>query len=183
MPAGLPVALILLAQASAYGPAAPEPPKKPPASAPSQCDRRAANDREIVICAERPQGYRLNPDVMEARKAKREALAGRPKTPLEKMRTSSCGVGPAPCGQAGIDLLAAGMTAVTMARRLAEGKEVGSMFETEPQSTEYQLYVEAKRTREAREAEERAKAIVADMKAKTAAEDIANPRDASASGN
>jgi hypothetical protein len=180
MPAGLPVALILLAQASAYGPTAPEPPKRPviPTSA-DQCDRRAASDREIVICAERPQGYRLDPDVMEARKAKREALAGRPKSKLETMRVSSCGVGPQPCGQPGIDLLSAAMTAVTMAKRLADGKEIGSMFETEPQSSEYQLYVEAKRLREAREAEAKAKAIVAEMKAKTAAQE--KPKDAAPS--
>jgi hypothetical protein len=74
-----------------------------------------------------------------------------------------------------MDLLGAAMTAVTMARRVAEGKEIGSMFETEPQSTEYELYVEAKRQREAREDEAKAKAIVADTKAKVAAETKAKP--------
>ena len=43
-----------------------------------------------------------------------------------------------------INLLAAAATAAEMAKRLAEGKEIGSMFQTTPEPTEYQLYLEAK---------------------------------------
>jgi hypothetical protein len=43
-----------------------------------------------------------------------------------------------------------------MAARLSKGQEIGSMFVTDPQPTEYQLYVEAKKRREAKEAEEEA---------------------------
>jgi hypothetical protein len=45
-----------------------------------------------------------------------------------------------------------------MAKRAAEGKEIGSMFKTDPHPTEYQLYLMAKARREQREAEEAAAA-------------------------
>ena len=45
-----------------------------------------------------------------------------------------------------------------MAKRIAEGKEVGSMFVTDPHPSEYQLYEMAKKRREAREAQEKAEA-------------------------
>jgi hypothetical protein len=45
-----------------------------------------------------------------------------------------------------------------MAKRLAEGKEIGSMFKTDPHPTEYQLYLMAKARREQSEAEEAAAA-------------------------
>jgi hypothetical protein len=155
MPAALPLALLLLADGAAYGPAAPAP--KKPAAKVATADgcataQSSGNSRGIVICAQRPNGYRLDPDVMEARKEKREALAGRSKTPAEKMKISNCGVGPQPCGTAGINLLAAALTAAEMAKRLSEGKEIGSMFLTTPEPSEYQLYVEAKHLREAKEA-------------------------------
>jgi hypothetical protein len=48
-----------------------------------------------------------------------------------------------------------------MAERLSKGQEIGSMFVTDPQPSEYQLYLEAKRAREAKEAEAAAKAKAA----------------------
>jgi len=56
-----------------------------------------------------------------------------------------------------------------MAKRLAEGKEIGSMFETTPQPDEYHLYLAAKQRREEREAQERAAALAAAAKAKAKA--------------
>jgi hypothetical protein len=50
-----------------------------------------------------------------------------------------------------------------MATRLSKGEEIGSMFRTTPEPTEYQLYLWAKQRREAREAEK-----VAAAKAKAA---------------
>ena len=68
-------------------------------------------------------------------------------------------VGPAPCMDAPmINLLGAAATAAEMAARLARGQEIGSMFVTDPQESEYQLYKEAKARREAEEAEKAAKA-------------------------
>lgn len=178
MPAGLTVAIAALLQvasdapvtpppvspASAYGPAAPVVPKPKPVAktVDDACAaQHSANTREIVICAQRPNGYRLNPDVLEARREMRSG--GRPHNPHEMYRDNSCStVGPMGCrGQAGINLVAAAITAATMAKRLAKGEEIGSMFETDPHPSEYQLYVEAKHRREVREAEAAAKAKAA----------------------
>src|SRR5688500_10456230 len=92
MLAGLSVAIALLAQAPspapanpppaenapAYGPVLPEPPRapapKPPvetteATPPNRCTTAPAPvEGEIVVCVERPQGYRLDPDLVEARR-------------------------------------------------------------------------------------------------------------------
>jgi hypothetical protein len=136
------------------------------AAAPAQsCPGPSGNDREIIICTQRPQGYRLNPDVMEARREMRSG--GRPPRPGGTIRPDCATVGPAPCVNAGINLLGAAATAAEMAARLAKGQEIGSMFVTDPHPTEYQLYLMAKAEREAREAEKAAKAAAA--KTKTAA--------------
>ena len=77
------------------------------------------------------------------------------------MKDTSCTVvGPAPCmgAAAGINILGAMATAAEMAARLSKGQEIGSMFVTDPQPSEYQLYKEAKAAREAEEAEKKAKA-------------------------
>lgn len=168
MPIGLPVALALLAEGVAYGPAAPAPPKPAAKATPQDsCDTARANadSREIVICAQRSSGYRLNPDVVEAKREGRAALAGRLKTPREKMAINECAFS---CYTGSPDLLAAAIGAVTMAKRLAEGKEVGSMFVTRPQTDEYHRYLQAKQRREAREAAEKAAAIIAAAKAEQA---------------
>ena len=73
------------------------------------------------------------------------------------MRDTSCAVvGPAGCigASPGINVIGAALTAVEMASRLAKGQEIGSMFVTDPQMSEYQLYQEAKRAREALEADD-----------------------------
>ena len=184
MPAGLPAALVLFAQttsaaapaqapAAVYGPAAPAAVPKP-AAAPVKpavpCPPPPAptgTSQEIVICAEKPQGYRINPDVLKARREKRSA--GRPTRPGPvAMRDNSCTVvGEAPCIGVftGINLLAAAATLAKMGDRLSKGEEIGSMFVTDPHPSEYQLYLEAKREREAKEAE---KARAAAEKAKAA---------------
>lgn len=172
MPAAFPLALLLLADAAAYGPQAPATPKPAVKAAATDCPNNAdPNSREIVVCAERPQGYRLDPDLVEARREKREAQAGRLKTPAERMPVPSGGgcVGPNSCVPTGPNLLGIAIGAATMAKRLAEGKEIGSMFETTPQTDEYHLYLAAKQRREQREAEERAAALAADAKAKATA--------------
>jgi hypothetical protein len=156
------VTALILAQAAAsgtaYGP--PEPVRPAPVAAKAPADPCRAVDpradqREIVVCAQRPEGYRIDPDVMKARKAYREHL--RPKPP-ERFVDSSCrSVGPMGCGPpAGINLIGAALTAAEMAQRLASGKEIGSMFVTDPQPSEYQLYQMAKAEREAAEAQKAA---------------------------
>lgn len=159
MLAGLPLAIALLAAGAAPASAAPADPAptKVADGAAKAADRcvpapPTTSQQEIVVCVQKPQGYRLDPDVMEANRAKR---SGRPKRP-ERLHDNSCAiVGPAGCmgAGAGINLLAAAITAATMAARLSKGEEIGSMFRTTPEPTEYQLYLEAKRNREADEAD------------------------------
>jgi hypothetical protein len=168
MLAGLPVALALAAQAAAANPpVAPAAKSAPPPTAETCTSGRPdPNATEIVICAPKPDGYRINPDVL---KASRQASRNRSRpTPQTKFPDTSCTVvGPAPCiGAPMINLLAAAATAAEMADRVAKGQEIGSMFKTTPTPTEYDLYVEAKR---AREAEEAAKAAKAKAKAPQAA--------------
>ena len=175
MPARLPVAVMLLAQAVSaaptYGPAAPPAPK--PAAAPAKSAEPGCkpanpdpNSRDIVICAEKPQGYRLNPDVLKAKREKHGG--GRPTRPgAAGVKDNSCAVvGPMGCrGQMDINLIAAAATAAEMAARLSKGQEIGSMFVTDPHPSEYQLYLQAKAEREAKEAEAKAKATAAKAKA------------------
>jgi hypothetical protein len=152
-----------------YGPpepatARPKPVKVAAAVDPCAAVRASSSSREIVICAQ--QGYRLNPDVM---KAKRQAHNGGPPRRPENFKYNNCAtVGPMGCmgqNQPMIDLFRAANTLATMAKRLSSGQEIGSMFITDPQPTEYQLYVQAKHDREAKEAEV---AAIAAAKAKAA---------------
>ena len=96
-----------------------------------------------------PQGYRLDPDVMDA---KRETHSGgRPVRPGGKVVPDcATGVGPRPCSVGGINLIGVALTAAEMAKRVAKGQEVGSMFQTDPNPSEYQLYLMAKARREPR---------------------------------
>ena len=147
--------LMLVAAAPAYGPAVPAPPK-PAAKAPAAeaCKPPEINKdtTEIVVCAPRPNGYRLDPDVMQAKKQAKD-LKTAPKK-AETFADNTCAsVGPRGCGGGGVNLLAAAITAVTMAKKAANGENVGKMFVTDPQPDEYQLYQQAKREREAKEDE------------------------------
>jgi len=163
---GYPIALAMLAPAAADAAAQPQTPAAA-ASPQSQagCPPPAPGSTTIVICTQRTNGYRLNPDIMEA---KREMHgAGRPVRPgVEGPRPDCATVGPMPCVSAGINLLAAALTAAEMAKRLASGQEVGSMFLTDPQPDEYHRYLAAKARREA---EEEQKAATAKAKAAGAA--------------
>jgi hypothetical protein len=185
MPAGLPVVLALFAQAAtaaasapASQPAGPAPPLAAKPAAPVKPSRECAtpavpnpNSREIVICAVRPQGYRLDPDVLAARRLKKQGDAGRPHSPHETYVDHSCGrVGPMGCrGQPTIDVIQAATALATMADRLSKGQEIGGMFQTQPTSSEYQLYLQAKRQREEEEANKAAKAKAAAAQAAAAA--------------
>src|SRR5215203_1111066 len=145
MPSGLSVALALAAQAAA-GPVQPQPQPaaaeapKVAASVPADgcvAPLPDATTREIVICAQRPQGYRIDPAIMEA---KRRVHNGGRLRPPETMRDTSCRVvGPANCigAGAGINVIGAAMVLGEMAARVAKGQEIGSMFKTTLTPTEY----------------------------------------------
>lgn len=151
----IPALLLLLAQAPASEAA--------PAAAAEAADRRECSSEppseeedEIIVCVERPQGYRIDPDILEAKRRLKQQKKKRP----ERLTDTSCkSVGPFGCPTMGVNLLGAALTAAEMARRAAEGENVGEMFVTDPQPDEYRLYLAAKRAREAREeAEKKARA-------------------------
>lgn len=185
---GFPVAFAALAQAAAAAPSATSgqsapaaPPgaqaqaQKPAPPSPASCPPPSPDSTTIVICTQRPQGYRLNPDVMEAKREVRSP--GRPVRPGGGPPRPDCAtVGPTPCLNAGVNLLAAVATAAEMGKRLANGQEIGSMFVTDPQPDEYHLYLIAKARREAEEAQK-----AADVKAKAAAAAASTPQAAPAS--
>ena len=170
--------LLLLAEVAAQAPAAapPAPPEtEAPATAASDEDcndatQQGADTRTIVVCAQRPQGYRLNPDVMAAKRVKRSGRGAAPK-PHENFKQDSCAtVGPMGCrGQGVIDIPSAAIAAVQMVAKAVQGEDVGKMFQTDKELTEYELYLIAKAEREAREEEEAAAKVRAEVKAKDAA--------------
>jgi len=173
-PAGSPHVAAVASAARTYGPVAPAAPKK---AAPRQSDAcanadKSGDQRTIVICAQRPNGYRLNPDVMEA---KREIRSGGPPPPRRGVRPDCATVGPAGCFNAGINLVAAAITAVTMVERAVKGQNVGQMFVTDPHPDEYHLYLEAKQRREQREAEAAAAKAKADAAAAAEAKQAVRP--------
>ena len=167
---GLPVALTLLAEgasaAASQTPAAAKPSER-------ECSPTIPdpNSREIVVCAVKPDGYRLPPDVVEARRLKKQGGRGaQPHNPHEPYANRDCAtVGPMGCrGTPTINLLAAAVVAEQIGERLAKGQEIGSIFATDPQSGEYQLYLEAKHRREEKEAQAKAKAVQAQAQAQAA---------------
>ena len=151
MPTGLSVVLAMLAQAA---PAAAT--QAPPKSPERECSpsNPLGEHGEIIVCAIKPEGYRIDPDVLAAKKAKKKAMAGRARPP-ESFKQNDCAtIGPMGCrGAPTIDLLAATLTAAEMAARIAKGQEVGSMFVTDPEFSEYDYYKQAKHEREAKRAE------------------------------
>ena len=180
MPSGLSVALLAAAQAAAAPPPAAAA-AAPAKDAQKECTTPATpdpNSREIVVCALRPNGYRLDPDVLAARRLKKKGESVRPRNPHETYADHSCAtVGPMGCrGQPTIDVFTAAAALATVAQRLSKGQEVGSMFQTTPTSSEYQLYQEAKKQREEAEADKAAKARATEAQAAADAELHAAPR-------
>lgn len=162
----LSIAAAMFGQEGAASPPAPAAAKE----ATTGCSPQAPdpNSREVVVCVQKQHGFRIDPDVMAAKKARRQALAGRLKTPQEKLKDNSCTVvGAAGCvfDQPGINLLAAAATIAEISKRLEKGQEIGSIFVTDPQMSEYQYYQAAKKEREAKEAEKAVKEYAARAKA------------------
>lgn len=165
MPAGLSVALMLSAPVTA-GPVQATIAATPTAAPAKECATPTApdpNTREIVVCAIKPNGYRLNPDVLEARRLKKKGESVRPRNPHETYANHDCAtVGPMGCrGQPTIDIFTAAAALATMAERVSKGEEIGSMFQTTPAKGDYALYLKAKKEREEKDADKAAKAAQA----------------------
>jgi hypothetical protein len=77
-----------------------------------------------------------------------------------------------------VNLLAVALTAAQMAERLAKGQEIGSMFVTDPQMSEYQYYQLARKERERAQAVAAGAAYAAEVQA----EDEAAKADAQPGG-
>lgn len=152
----MPIALMMLAQAAV--PAAPDAQARPAASVQARCGVPTGDT--IVVCAEKPDGYRIDPDIMAARRGMKPG-SGAPRANNPAVRPDCATVGPAPCMTAGVNLLGVALTAAEMASRLAKGEEIGSMFKTDPSPSEYQLYRMAKAEREAKQAAQAAARIKA----------------------
>ena len=158
---------------SVYGPGLPPKPKPKvkTATAATSCKPTETKDvkedtREIVVCAPKQEGYRIDPDVMKAQRIKKDS--GKKRGPERLVDNSCASVGPMGCrGGAGINVVAAAITAATMLQKAVSGENVGEMFITDPQPDEYQIYLQAKREREAREAEEAAAAKAKEEGAKS----------------
>lgn len=166
----LPIALLTLVQAVATPPADAPPKQSPVTQAQPRCGV-PTDSNTIVVCAEKPDGYRINPDVMAAKKGNKPD-PGAPRPNYVAVRPDCHTVGPAPCMVGGVNLLGAALTAVQMAQRAASGQEIGSMFKTTPELSEYQRYRLAKAQREAQEqadaaARAKAKAVAAQAAAQS----------------
>lgn len=156
MVSGLPILMLVTAQAVAE-PTPPPPPAEVKTETSSNLESCKTpypkeGEDEIVICVERPQGYRLDPDLREAEKQARKNKLKRP----ERYVDNSCAtVGPMGCrGGTGINLMAVALTAAEIAKRAANGENVGELFITDPQPDEFKLYQQIKREREAKKAAE-----------------------------
>ena len=91
----VPTAFLLLAQAAAQTSQRSESATTPiaaPASGPAdRCPAPSLDNKTIVVCSDRPQGYRLNPDVIEARREVKSG--GRPPGRAERrLRTAHMSV-------------------------------------------------------------------------------------------
>lgn len=172
MMSGLPIALLFAAQAAAdasYGPAPPPAPKPKAAAAASACAVPPVDkDKgEIFVCAPRPEGYRIDPDVLKASKQARNRT--KPKPPERMVDNSCASVGPHGCTTTGVNLLNAALVLATIAQKAVSGGDVGQMFVTDPELSEYELYQLAKSEREATEAAEAVAAKVRAIKERDAA--------------
>jgi hypothetical protein len=161
-----------------YGPSVPAPPRTPvnvavPARKDCSPDAPDPETGAIVVCVIKSDGYRLDPDVMAASGAKRRAEHGPPLSRADHLTDTATPFSPpmgCPMGFGCVDLAAAGLTAARVAARLAQGKEVGSVFRTGDGSTEYQYYKLAKMERERAEREAEAAAYAAEVEAEDAAQ-------------
>jgi hypothetical protein len=143
------------------------------------CQNR--NAREIVVCGQRGQAYRVDPNVMEAnREAQTNQRSATSAVPPAQALCSRQPVGPpSGCGEGlgSLDLANVAIVVATTAVKAAKGEEWKSIFRPGGRD-EYQLYQEAKRRRET-EDDERAAATVR-MKAREAER---KAHDASSSSN
>jgi len=152
--------MLILAAASAQPappPMAAESNSKSAETAPTSADAANAacqsrNAKDIVVCTQRLQPYRLDPAVNEASRQveanSRSAIAAVP--PAQAI----CAAQPSGCGNglASLDLMNVAIVVGTAGVRAATGEDWTKAFKTGGPD-EYRLYQEAKQMREAQDAE------------------------------
>jgi hypothetical protein len=114
------------------------------------CQSRDAKD--IVVCAQRSQPYRLNPAVDEA--SRQVEANSRSPTAATPPAQAICSSQPSGCGNglASLDLMNVAIVAATAGVRAATGKDWTKAIKTGGPD-EYHLYKEAKGRREAEDTE------------------------------
>ena len=171
LPPAAPATPVAADRAEVAGPPKPPAPKPklPAALTPAGCSTSLPTEPGVItVCAPPPEGYRIDPDVLKARQIARTHTLPKKR---ETLRDTSCQtVGPMGCrGGQGISVLGAAMTAAKVAEAALSGGNVMKVLETDPQPSEYEIYLAAKADREANEREQAAQAAALALKAKRAA--------------
>src|SRR4051794_7679490 len=141
---------------STNGPPTPAPPPNSSEAAGDTC--KSPNTREIVVCGERRQPYRLDPSIMEAnRHSESNSRTASSATPVAQ---AVCSASPMGCGKGldSLDLANVALVVGMMTVRAAEGKDWTGAFKTGGPD-EYQLYRQAKQEREEADAERAARNV------------------------
>lgn len=155
-----------------YRPPTPVPVRTASQAPRSNCQSQDISD--ITVCAQRPQGYRLDPNVVDAeRQADRARASASAALPPAQ---ASCARSPMGCGTGleGLDLANVAIVLGTTAVKAAEGQDWQGIFK-KGGSNEYQLYLEAKEQREARKLEAQAAAVKAEANRQEATRIPRNP--------
>ena len=139
-----------------YGPPIPAQGNDRPKLRMQDCTSQDA--REVVVCAQQRRAFRLDPDVSRAgRQAQDNSRSATSAVPAAQ---ASCAASPAGCGTGleSLDLINVALVVGTAAVRAAKGDDWKRAFKTGVPD-EYQLYLQAKRLREAHEAERASLAV------------------------
>lgn len=113
---------------------------------------RSSDAKNIVVCAQRKQGYRLDPGVMDA--TRQVETNSRSATSAVPAAQAMCSAQPTGCGTSldSLDLANVAVVVGMMGVRAAKGEDWTKAFKTGGPD-EYQLYRQAKQRREAQDAE------------------------------
>lgn len=133
-----------------YGPPVPAPPGKATKQSTEPCQPQ--DSRDIVVCAQRKQGVRIDTDVVTAeRQSEQNARSATATMPAAQ---KSCSQSPQGCGSGldGLDLMNVAVVVATTAVKAAKGEDWTKALKPGGPD-EYQLYLQAKQEREAREQE------------------------------
>lgn len=122
-------------------------PVRPSASA-GPCE--GASPDEVVVCKKRERGYRLDPAILAATRARNaHPAAGDKAAALANANPCNSGIGPQGCtGQPTVDFVAIALVAAKVAAAAAQGEDWRKTLRTGPD--EYEEYKAAKEREEAR---------------------------------